>query len=143
MARIQPAQGLVNGIAQRRTEISLCSWAGTRNLRSRGPGGYEMPPGRWGCRGERSLPASDETAKRFHGAERGQYPAKHHSQRDATGERNVPLPRSCCSTTHILLPRTGTKGLSRPCWPKAPTSKFNQIIARGHYFLQSKKTAPI
>lgn len=79
---------------------------------ARGPGGYEMPLGHGGVGGSSKAPLTgDAPAKRLRVMKRrnvslvqkGSMPGCAKTERDATGERLAsPLPRECCSTTHIL-----------------------------------------
>lgn len=91
--------------------------------------GERSPPERWRCRRSPKAPlARDKTAIRFTGATVGSMPQEHHSpegMQRGRGQR-VPLPRLCCSTTHILHPSVTFNSLHKlNCWKvEAPDSAW-------------------
>ena len=77
-----------------------------------GSGGLWNAPWSMGCRGERSLPASDETAKRFTGAKKAQCLDAATGRGDATGTRSGSpcQDRVVVQHTSCVRPYTGIFG---------------------------------
>ena len=101
LARIQSAEGWSKGLHKGERSLPLL----VVRLRKTGRGfqrGYDMPLGRWGA-GESEVFPRVMKRRNVSLVQKGSMPGCAKTERDATGERLAsPLPRECCSTTHIL-----------------------------------------